>query len=330
MRFLHPIPVFGHVWLMWLALMPWGAAAPKVVAYVPNWIDLPAFAQTIDYHKVTHLNLAFENPVDAEGTLSFHAKNTALIEKARQEGVKILVSIGGGGAADNKTLQARYFDLIGSARRARFAATLADYVTTHQFDGLDVDLEGPSINEDYGGFIEALAKVFRERRLLLTAALSKGYGGNRVPDSVFAHFDFINIMAYDGTGPWNPNAPGQHSSMDFAKENVAYWLGRGLPREKAVLGVPFYGYGFGNAAGKNYPYAAILAAHPGAEGLDQVGDTIWYNGKPTIRDKTAYALEQRLGGLMIWSLNSDVKGEHSLLTVIHDTLRKAHDREATP
>ena len=40
---------------------------------------------------------------------------------------------------------------------------------------------------------------------LLTAALSQGYGGGNVPNSVFERFDFVNIMAYDGTGPWNPN-----------------------------------------------------------------------------------------------------------------------------
>jgi hypothetical protein len=35
---------------------------------------------------------------------------------------------------------------------------------------------------------------------LLTAALSRGYGGSKVPDSVFEHLDFVNIMAYDGYG----------------------------------------------------------------------------------------------------------------------------------
>jgi GH18 family chitinase len=64
---------------------------------------------------------------------------------------------------------------------------------------------------------------------LLTAALSEGYGGKNVPDSVFEHFDFVNVMAYDGAGSWNPDAPGQHSSMRFAKRNVDYWLKRGLP-----------------------------------------------------------------------------------------------------
>ncbi len=297
-------------------------AQERVVAYVPNWIDLPAFAETIDYAKITHLNIAFENPVNDGGDISFSRKNEALLAKAKAHGVPVLISIGGGSASGDKTLLARYADLTTDAKRAGFVAKLADYVAGHGFDGLDVDLEGPSINQDYGAFIAGLAGALKPKGKLLTAALSKGYGGSKVPDSVFAHFDFVNIMAYDGAGYWDPKSPGQHSSMEFAKGNVSYWLGRGLPKAKAVLGVPFYGYGFGEAFRKrDYSYAAIVAAYPGAENADEAGSTIWYNGLPTIRAKAAYVREQGLGGVMIWSLDYDVKGERSLLTAIHETLR---------
>jgi len=296
-------------------------AQKKVVAYVPNWIDLNSFAETIDYAKLTHINIAFENPTDSDGDLSFSRKNEVLIARARANKVPVLISIGGGAASGNKTLLNRYFDLLTEAKRAGFVGKIAAYVSKHQFDGLDVDIEGPSINEDYGAFIHDLAKALKPNGKLLTAALSKGYGGSKVPDSVFEHFDFINIMAYDGAGYWNSNAPGQHSSMEFARDSVKYWLDRGLPKSKAVLGVPFYGYGFGEAFRKgDYSYAKILAAHPGAEQKDQVGSTIWYNGIPTIRAKSQYVIDEGLAGVMIWSLDYDVKGERSLLSVIDETL----------
>ena len=296
-------------------------AESKVVAYVPNWVDLAALAGTIDYGKLTHINIAFENPTNADGDLSFSTKNEALIAKARANGVKVLVSIGGGSASGDKVLLARYVDLLSEARRAGFASRLSAYVTRHGFDGLDVDIEGPSINGDYGTFIHELAALLRPKGKLLTAALSKGYGGSKVPDSVFEDFDFVNIMAYDGAGYWAPGSPGQHSSLEFARSNVAYWLGRGLPKSKAVLGVPFYGYGFGEAFRKrDYSYSSIVAAFPGAENADQVGNTIWYNGIPTIKAKARYVVEQGLGGVMIWSLDYDVKGERSLLSAIHQAL----------
>ena len=221
-------------------------------------------------------------------------------------------------------MKSRYFRLLSDAHRGAFVAKLAKYVSDHGFDGLDVDIEGPSINEDYGAFIAELGRVLHGDGKLLTAALSKGYGGSKVPASVFKHFDFVNIMAYDGAGPWNPNAPGQHSSLKFAKDNTTYWLDRGLPKSKAVLGVPFYGYGFGEAfRNGGYSYKAILAAHPGAENSDKIGSTIWYNGIPTIRAKSQYVVDCGLGGVMIWELSHDVPGDRSLLAVIHETLAAA-------
>jgi chitinase len=290
------------------------AAETMVVAYVPNWINVKTFAERIDYAALTHINIAFENPTNDAGEMSFNKANDTLIAKARAAKVKILVSICGGAASSNKILQARYFELISADKRAKFAATLAKYVEEHQLDGLDIDLEGPAINKDYGAFIEELSKLLKPRGKLLTAALSQGYGGNNVPDAALKHFDLVHIMAYDGAGPWNKNAPGQHSSMDLAKKGVAYWLKRGVPKERLTLGVPFYGYGFGEDFRKSaYAYDDIVAKHPGAEQTDQTGNTIWYNGIPTIQAKTKFAREEGIGGLMIWSLDNDAPGDKSLL-----------------
>jgi GH18 family chitinase len=315
--------------ILWFTFLACLAAVPalaqkKVVAYVPNWIDLATFSTNIDYQKLTHINVAFENPVNAAGDLSFNWKDAALIAAAQKHGVRILVSIGGGAASENKALLTRYSDLLSETNRARFVAKLADYVNAHGFDGLDVDLEGPTINQDYGAFIADLAGALKPRGKLLTAALSQGYGGSRVPAPVFAHFDFVNIMAYDAVGTWNPNAPGQHSSFEFAKKNVAYWLARGLPKSKAVLGLPFYGYGFGKDFRKSsYSYAEILRLHPDAAQVDEIGSTIWFNGAATIAAKTRYVLDEELAGVMIWSLNYDVPDGRSLLAAVDRTLKSA-------
>src|SRR5262245_54765891 len=103
-------------------------AQPKVVAYVPNWIELETFAATIDYAKVTHINIAFENPLNDAGELSFNSKNLPLIARARTNGVKILVSIGGGAASGDKAMLNRYFNLLNETNRAGFVSRLVDYV----------------------------------------------------------------------------------------------------------------------------------------------------------------------------------------------------------
>lgn len=298
-------------------------AQPKVVAYVPNWIDLKTFAPQIDYAKLTHINIAFENPSDADGALSFQTESELLIRQAHAHGVKILVSLGGGSASEDDSKRTRWFDLISATKRADFISRLVEYTSAHDLDGLDIDLEGPAINRDYGAFIQELSAALKPKNKLLTAALSKGYGGKEVPDAALTCFDFINVMAYDATGPWQPNKPGPHSSLEFAQANVDYWLQRGLPAARLVLGVPFYGWGFGKAfRQQEYRYADLIRQHPEAAVADQTGDTIWYNGTPTMQAKARLVLDQGLGGVMIWSLNSDAKGEHSLLSVIHAVLSK--------
>lgn len=296
-------------------------AQKLIVGYAPNFRDVGSLADKIDYAKLTHLDIAFENPTNDAGDLSFTEGDTALIAKAHANNVKVLVSIGGGGASQDKALTARYFDLQSDSKRAGFVAKLADYVSVHQFDGLDVDLEGPGIGKDYGAFVADLSKALKSRGKLLTAAVSQWYGGDTVPNSVFESLDFVNIMAYDNTGPWDPQKPGQHSSMEDTVKTVNYWLDRGLPRSKAVLGVPFYGYGFGTAfRNGDYAYSEIVATFPGAENLDQVGDTIWYNGIPTIKAKAKYIADQNLAGAMIWSLDADAAGPKSLLSALYGSL----------
>ena len=89
-----------------------------------------------------------------------------------------------------------------------------------------------------------------------------------------------------------------------------------------MLGVPFYGYGFGDAFRKrDYPYRTILESFPEADQKDQVGSTIWYNGIPTIKAKTKYVLDEKLAGVMIWSLDSDAKGSKSLLSAMNEVLQ---------
>ena len=296
--------------------------AYKVVAYVPNWNDnTAAFAKTIDYAKITHINLAFQNPINDAGDMEFAAGSEVIVAEAHKRNVKVLVSIGGGSASGDAALMARYDLLTSDAHRAAFVKKLAVYIKAHDLDGLDVDLEGPAIRKDYGAFVHDLARALQPN-YLLTAALSQGYGGKSVPDSAFKDFDFVNVMAYDATGPWDKNRSGQHSPFTLAQENVAYFIKRGLAPEKTVLGVPFYGYGFGKAfRSYGYGYKEILAAFPGAEKTDEVGDTIWYNGAGTLRKKAQFVKDAHLGGVMIWSLDNDAPGKNALLSVLDNALK---------
>jgi GH18 family chitinase len=314
---------YNRVPLKWILIFVLGVfnlsiAQKKVIAYIPNWIDLNSFSNSIQYSKLTHINLAFENP-DANGYLTFNSGSTTIINAAHSKNVKVFVSLGGGSVSEGGAIRDNYFNLIKPGNRAAFIQKLYDYVVAHNFDGIDVDLEGPAINGDYGGFVIDLAAKLHANGKQITAALSEGYGGANVPASTFAAFDWVNIMAYDATGPWAPGNPGQHSPYSMAVSQFNYWTGRGLPASKAIIGVPFYGYGFGAAANQGISYANIVNQYPGAENVDQVGSTIYYNGIPTIKQKATFA-NQNAGGIMIWELSQDAVGSKSLLNAISEVI----------
>lgn len=294
-----------------------------IVGYIQDPQDAPAKTDRIDFKKITHLNVAFANPIDTAGNLSLPTNLVEIVSRAHHYGVKVLISIGGGYVSTTDTEREKYFRLIGQEHRSEFVRRLTEYVDTYHLDGIDVDLEGPAINKDYASFIADLALALKPKGRLLTAALSSWFGGDQVTEEALSHFDWVNVMAYDATGPWAPTRPGPHSSLDFAKTSATHWLGRGVPKSKLVLGVPFYGWGFGDSFNQGgYTFAQIVDKYPGSQSSDQVGRTIWYNGIPTIRAKTQYVLDQGFAGVMVWSLDQDATGDNSLLSVIHKLLVK--------
>lgn len=296
------------------------SAQVKIVGYSYTNGD----ANKLDWSKITHLNLAFENP-DVDGNLSFNANNAAFVSKAKSNHVKVLVSIGGGGQANDEAMRNRYFVLINDAHRTAFVNKIVKYVQDHDLDGIDIDLEGPAINSDYGKFVGDLRSALPSGKIL-TAALSHLNNGDMVSSETVQLFDFLNIMAYDSTGSWNPAAPGQHSSYSFAVASLDWWVTKkGLQKDKAILGVPFYGYGFGEDANEGLSYDQILTQFGNAaQDRDESGNTIYYNGVPTIIKKTQYVLDEGFGGIMIWQLAQDrpTSDPKSLLRNIFNTIHQ--------
>ncbi len=120
-----------------------------------GYISTGANPDVFDYTKITHLNIAFENPDDA-GNISWSGGNDGFVTRAHNNNVKVLVSLCGGGASNDATIRNRYFNLISPANRASFISKIVAYLNAHQLDGIDLDLEGPAINGDYNSFVTDL------------------------------------------------------------------------------------------------------------------------------------------------------------------------------
>ena len=277
----------------------------RVIAYATDAI-VPAL---IPYDQLTHINFAFLLPAE-DGT--FHDllstwKVEELVRLAHLQNVKVLISVGGWGWD-------RQFEAVASSpsTRAVFVRNLVKIIDQYQFDGADIDWEYPDegvSSQNFLALMQELRAALPEDKLLTAAVVALGQHGPGIPDESFALMDFINIMAYDGDGA-------QHSSMDYAQSALDYWLGRGLPPEKATLGVPFY------ARPTEIPYRRIVTDDPIAAQLDSTvyaGILINYNGIPTIQAKTRLAM-QRASGIMFWTLEDGASGDLSLLGAIHEVV----------
>ncbi len=291
----------------------------RIICYVPNWIDVTAFADAFDYSKVTHINFAFQNP-DANGNLvESNAGLSTLVAKAHQNNVKVLVSMGGGGAAGGPVMNNYQVQISTSEKRAAFIHKIVLYLKQFNLDGIDVDEEGPAINSNFGPFVKQLTDSLHPAGYLVTAAV--GWGGENILNPTLQLFDWINLMAYDLTGSWDQTHPGPHSPYSFAQSMITQYIARGVGKEHIALGVPFYGYGFYKQSG-DYTFNQIVSSYPSAYSQDKAGDTIYFNGTVTIWKKTKLALSS-VSGIMIWELSQDAGSSMSLLNIISTTVDSA-------
>jgi GH18 family chitinase len=282
----------------------------RVVGYFANWsTGFPNNITSVDLNKVTHINIAFSNP-NGTGTLTgvTNAQAATIVSACHAKGVKVFISIGGAGAPG-----ATYAGLMNNATNINnFVTKIMTFVTTNNLDGVDVDIEGDVLDgstvtaAQYQNFVTALGTALHAQSKQMSAALATWFA-TYVTNTAAAQFDWIGLMSYDQCGPWS--GPCQHSPLSLAQSDFSYWnTTKAVPASKLVVGVPFYGYGWGiYDVGDEIGYCDIISAHPGAENANQVGsgaNVIYYNGLTLMQQKATYALANA-SGMMIWQITED-------------------------
>ena len=135
--------------------------------------------------------------------------------------------------------------------------------------------------------------------------------------------------------------------IELADQAVQGYLAAGVPTDKLVLGVPFYGHGWRETQDQNdglfQPYGD-LAGEEGTFRYRDLGlfmgsmDHHWdddakaawlflpanglmisYDDAETLRAKAQYIIDQGLGGVMFWELGGD-DDEHTLSQALHAAL----------
>ncbi|MFD2526028.1 glycosyl hydrolase family 18 protein [Flavihumibacter stibioxidans] len=296
-----------------------GAPGIRILGYLNGSKNWSLAFQSVDLDRITDLNLAFFNP-DTNGIIPTDPQLAELIRQAHSKKVRVWMSIGGG--SPPRHLAA----LMKAEQRKSFIEHLTAYAVQNGFDGVDVDLENDLINEEYAPFVFDLSAMLRSKGLQMTAALAS-WNSHKIQDSTLRLYDFINIMSYDKTGPWNPAKPGPHSPFSMAESDFRYFNSdRNIPASRLLIGVPFYGYGFGGSAPESIAWRNLRLQYPDAIHSDSIiladGGRIYYNGIPTIQRKLQFAKQSGAAGIMIWELRQDSRDQHSLLQSIHEAINK--------
>jgi chitinase len=277
----------------------------KSVGYMPSWAGNVA---SVQYSKLTHINYSFALP-NANGTLQ-PIENTAklqqLVTLGHQNNVKVSLAIGGWNDGNDSAFEAL---AANAGTRTTFVNTVMNTVRQYNLDGVDMDWEYPdpgASGNNYTALMGQLSTALHNEGKLLTAAVvSEGGTANGVQPAVFGYVDWLNIMAYDGGSP--------HANYDWSINAANFWKNRGLPKAKTVLGVPFYsrpGY---------LTFAQLVAQDPANANRDCTPSGECYNGLPTVRRKTQWALANA-GGIMNWELSQDATGANSLVSAIYETV----------
>ena len=290
-----------------------------VVAYVTSWSSVVP-----DPCVMTHLNYAFghvnddfdgvrvDNPERLQQMVALKSVNPDL---------KVLLSVGGWGSG-------RFSEMAADdACRASFAEDCLRVVEEFGLDGIDIDWEYPTSSaaeissspddtENYTRLMRDLRKALGKDRLLtLASAASAEYIDFR---SIMKYVDFVNIMAYDMA-----DAPKHHSAL-YESENsgpitsdmaVKAHVAAGVPIDRLVLGMPFYGRG-GSLLARFNDYKHVVADTVYARMWDPVSMVpylaaedgtllLGYEDPASLTIKCRYVIEEGMLGAMYWDYDGD-------------------------
>jgi chitinase len=343
-----------------------------VLGYVAGWTGMGM--DKVDATKLTHINYAFANLEDCKSFFELDHDSLFVAQlnekKAQNPELKVLVSIGGWIWSKNFSDAA-----LTDSTRALFAQNAIQLMLKHNLDGIDLDWEYPGQigdnnvfrPEDKENFTLMLKEIRQQldqlpqssnKHYLLTIATgaNKDYTDNTNLGEAQKYLDFINIMTYDLYSGLD-TITGHHANLNASPRTtkagsdihsaVDGHINAGVPAEKIVLGIPFYGrlwtgvsdgnnglYQPAKSVGTIIDYHIIVDNYLN-KGFERFWDEdaqapyIWnadsaifisYEDTESLELKLNYIEEKGLAGAMFWEYSLDK--DDQLLNTIDKKLGK--------
>ncbi|XP_075222598.1 chitinase-3-like protein 2 isoform X2 [Lycorma delicatula] len=244
--------------------------------------------------------------------------------------------------------------------RERFIKSVLKTLNDFSFDGIDIDWEFPVWPgsdkrqlTDFMKFLKELKTALKSGNnefLISVAVAAPGTIIDKAYDikEMAEYVDFVNLMSYDYhyyasylpvTGPNAPLYP-RHSEHGFfttlnTNWSASYWLSKGMPLNKIIIGLPTYGHSYTllNEENTGWDAPATGLGQMGEDGFVQFPDICQflkregtkvvfddehkvpytYNGKEWISYddeqslgiKAQFVKTKGYGGVMVYALNDD-------------------------
>ncbi|KAJ1732219.1 hypothetical protein LPJ61_002152 [Coemansia biformis] len=210
----------------------------------------------------------------------FNGERSAV--RQRNPHLRSLISVGGWSWSGGFSAMA-----ASEHTRAEFVRSVADFLHRYRFDGVDIDWEhpveggmdgNPHSPDDARNYLLLLREL--RQHLDHDAPPPPRFGRYEISiatsaaPSVYRHLDLgaiaqvvdhINVMTYDYAGSWsqatghqqNLFRPSAGDSGICGHDTVSDYISRGVPPDKVVLGLGFYGRGFGAVGHHGSPVAGL-------------------------------------------------------------------------
>ena len=227
---------------------------PIILAYYTEYNE-----KAPDPTLITHINYAharFKNRKDPSGEIEFTESKAFPISKVaefkqKNPHIKVMMMVGGwGDHADGFSMMAK-----DEKKRAVFCHSVNEHMKKYNLDGLDIDWEYPTVSADnetgrddndtqnFNILLRQLRDTLGTSKIISFASSSSA----KYVDwpTAIKYIDYVNVMTYDmGAAPKGHNSPLYKSSTFDSRsceESVDLHKKAGVPYNRQVMGIPFYG-----------------------------------------------------------------------------------------
>ncbi len=364
------IPFLFCAVLIASSFLPVKKKKPVIIAYVGGFRGIVNI-DSINIWRLSHINYAFIDVKDNRAWLHNEATDTINLRKLselklQKPDLDILISVGGWSWSKN------FSDAVLTDSSTRnFANSCIDIMARYNLDGVDIDWEYPGMSGDNNKYrsedkehytllfkylregVDSLTKLTKEKYLVTTAVgASQSYINHTEMDKVQLYADYINLMSYDYKGGTD-SVSGHHTNLytsgddageESADKSIQAYLAAGVPAQKLVMGIAFYGKGWEMQSNDNDGLYRATQKGTRGGGYTYLKDSVinkngfvryWdekasapylfhhdkkifisYDDEESVKLKCDYVKKYDLGGVMFWEYNSDKK-EYLLDAIAH-------------